>query len=221
MGSGLALARSNSARPPPGEPVNPTARIAGWRTRSAPAWLPWTRPSTSVEMPAAAAPARSTCAQRCAVAGCAGCALTITGQPAASALAVSPPGKFAPEPGAAQRRLAVGQRHDRVRVGFELVGHRAQHAGAPRRTRRVEGSGRRGGGAASGVDFSRRELVGDGLDDLPGSRVGAGHFGGHTAILAAPRLDGRPSYGSGLGLVAGERAEHLGDLVEARALPRG
>jgi hypothetical protein len=91
-GSGRRSMISSRARPPLTEPVKPTARIAGWATRSAPACRPCTMPSVPSGAPALRAAASRTSKTSCEVAGCEPCALTRTGQPAASAEAVSPPG---------------------------------------------------------------------------------------------------------------------------------
>src|SRR5688572_3509435 len=92
MGSGRAQARSNRARPPASDPVNATAAIAGCLTSSTPV----ARPETTAKVPVGA-PAWSSAAPRTAATdwdrpGWDGCALTTTGQPAARAEAVSPPG---------------------------------------------------------------------------------------------------------------------------------
>ena len=93
IGSTRRAAASNSARPAVNEPVNATARVAGCSTSATP--TP-TSPATCWKH-AAGRPARSTAraiasAAIAAVVGCAGWALTTTGQAAASADAVSPPG---------------------------------------------------------------------------------------------------------------------------------
>ena len=92
IGLGRAAAASNSARPPGMEPVNPAALTSGCLISSTPASKPWTTVTTSSGRPARAAARRSTEAASSEVAGWSGWALTTTGQPAASALAVSPPG---------------------------------------------------------------------------------------------------------------------------------
>ena len=56
-----------------------------------PAWRPWIRVSTSSGKPAVAAARRTAAATSSDVNGWPECALTTTGQPAARALAVSPP----------------------------------------------------------------------------------------------------------------------------------
>lgn len=92
IGVGRAAAASNSALPPRIEPVKPAAATSGCLTSSTPASKPCTRISTSSGKPTLAAARRSTEAHSSEVAGWSGCALTTTGQPAARALAVSPPG---------------------------------------------------------------------------------------------------------------------------------
>ena len=92
IGTGRAAAASNRARPPRTEPVNPAALTSGWRINPTPASNPWTRVTTSSGSPVRAAARRRTEAQSSEVAGWPGWALITTGQPAASALAVSPPG---------------------------------------------------------------------------------------------------------------------------------
>ncbi len=82
---------SNRARPPPGKPVNATAVTAGSATRARPAASPCTRVSTPSAAPASVRAAVRISAVRTENPGCPGCALTTTGQPAARALAVSPP----------------------------------------------------------------------------------------------------------------------------------
>lgn len=92
IGAGRAAAASNSARPPRIEPVKPAAETSGCLTSSTPASKPWTTVRTSSGRPCCAAALRRSEAQSSEVAGWSGCALTTTGQPAARALAVSPPG---------------------------------------------------------------------------------------------------------------------------------
>ena len=72
--------------------MKPTAWISGCRTSLVPATRPCTRVSTSSGKPAEAAPRRIAAATISEVRGWPEWALTTTGQPAASALAVSPPG---------------------------------------------------------------------------------------------------------------------------------
>ncbi len=92
IGSGLRSMISISAVAPVGEPVNPTARIWGAATSAAPAARPWTRPIVPSGAPACDAAAARISATSADVAGCEPWAFTTTGQPAASAAAVSPPG---------------------------------------------------------------------------------------------------------------------------------
>ena len=93
IGSGRAAAVAISAVPPVCEPVKAMALMAGWAAR---AW-PTTRPApNSSENTPPGSPHASTAAATAdpansAVPGWALWALTITGQPAASAEAVSPP----------------------------------------------------------------------------------------------------------------------------------
>src|SRR3954464_9875964 len=72
---------STSAWPPVDEPVKPTARIAGWATRTTPACTPW----TSASVPSGAACRRSasliTSKHSCEVRGWEPCAFTTTGAP--------------------------------------------------------------------------------------------------------------------------------------------
>ncbi len=92
MGAGRAAAASYSALPPRTDPVNPAAATSGCPTSATPASKPWTRTTTSSGRPSWAAARRSSEAHSSEVAGWSGWALTTTGQPAARALAVSPPG---------------------------------------------------------------------------------------------------------------------------------
>src|SRR3984957_19760704 len=91
MGSGRAQAISNNARPPRVEPVKPTARIDGWRTRPAPASTPRITEMVDSGAPDSLRASAISSAQRNDVLRCPSCALTRTGQPAARADAVSPP----------------------------------------------------------------------------------------------------------------------------------
>jgi hypothetical protein len=93
IGFGRAAARSHRARPPTSEPVKPTAVIAGCCTSRAP--VAGNRPCSSENVPAGS-PSFATQSAIIAptsslVPGCAGWPFTTTGQPAASADAVSPP----------------------------------------------------------------------------------------------------------------------------------
>ena len=93
IGSGRAAAKSANARPARSDPVKPTPCVKGCCTSGPPI----TRPSpcnnekTPGGIPLAAIARLMACATSSLVPGCASCALTTTGQPAASALAVSPP----------------------------------------------------------------------------------------------------------------------------------
>ena len=91
MGSGRPFARSYSARPPPSDPVNPAAVMAGCWTSLRPASVPCSTANVPSGAPASASAARTTWPVRTDRPGWPECALTTTGQPAASALAVSPP----------------------------------------------------------------------------------------------------------------------------------
>ncbi len=93
IGAGRAAAAAAIASPPEREPVKPTARTRGSPTSVVPSSLP---PPTSWEKTPSGIPVSSTArpttrATSSAVPRWAWCALTITGQPAASAEAVSPP----------------------------------------------------------------------------------------------------------------------------------
>ena len=93
IGSARFAAVSNNARPPCNEPVNPTALVNGCITKKL--LTSNEAPCTCVKIPsgilqlwAAFKIASATISE---VSGWAGCAFTITGQPAAKAQAVSPP----------------------------------------------------------------------------------------------------------------------------------
>ncbi len=93
MGLSRRAATSNSALPAACEPVKPTAAAAGWRTSDWPSVAP---PPCNIENTPAGTPvffAASLMAPATSspVPGCARCAFTTTGQPTASAEAVSPP----------------------------------------------------------------------------------------------------------------------------------
>ena len=93
MGTSRRAAVSKSARPARSDPVNATAATSG---ADASAWPRSAAAPCSTWNQAAGAPTRSTAALTAApvtalVAGCPGCALSTTGQPAAKADAVSPP----------------------------------------------------------------------------------------------------------------------------------
>ena len=93
IGTGRRAARSAIARPPAVEPVKPTAAIAGASTSASPTSMPAASRCANVPSgsPASATAARSSRATSSPVPGCDGWPLTTTGQPAASAEAVSPP----------------------------------------------------------------------------------------------------------------------------------
>src|SRR5690606_37188444 len=92
IGSGRELAMSNRARPAACEPVKPTAAVAGCRTSAAPvSGPPCTNEKTPGGSPHSAAARVIAPATSSPVPGCAGCAFTTTGHPAANADAVSPP----------------------------------------------------------------------------------------------------------------------------------
>ena len=93
IGCSRRAAASKRARPPRKEPVKPTAWIAGCVTSAWPTAGdgPWTIEKTPSGMPVARAAASTARAASSDVPGCAGCAFTTTGQPAASAETVSPP----------------------------------------------------------------------------------------------------------------------------------
>ena len=93
IGAGRAAARSYNARPPASEPVKPTAAIPGSSTRVSPTSAPadCTRAKAPSGRPAPVSAARTSRATTSLVPGWEGCPLTTTGQPAASADAVSPP----------------------------------------------------------------------------------------------------------------------------------
>ena len=65
--------------------------MAGCRSSRSPACTPWTRPNVPAGAPAEASAPATISAVTSEVTGCPSCALTTTGQPAASAEAVSPP----------------------------------------------------------------------------------------------------------------------------------
>jgi hypothetical protein len=93
MGSGRVAASCIKAFPPASDPVKPTALMAGCCTSADPTKAP--EPKISAKVPAGRPHSRRlrqmTCPTISLVPGCAVCALTITGLPAASAEAVSPP----------------------------------------------------------------------------------------------------------------------------------
>src|SRR5271157_5188127 len=91
MGAGRSAAILASARPPPVDPVNPAAATAGCWSSLSPACTPWIRPNVPAGAPAEASAPAAISAVRSEVTGCPSCALTTTGQPAASAEEVSPP----------------------------------------------------------------------------------------------------------------------------------
>src|SRR4029078_13198129 len=73
------------------DPVNRTAAMAGWVTSDRPASSPYTTANVPPATPCWASAAAMTSPHRADRPGWRGWALTTTGQPAASALAVSPP----------------------------------------------------------------------------------------------------------------------------------
>ncbi|MCY1235778.1 hypothetical protein D9M72_484070 [compost metagenome] len=93
IGCGRALAVRINAMPPAREPVKPTAWIAGFETSAVPMTLPAPTSSenTPSGRPAACTAFWITRPTSSDVPRWAECALTTTGQPAASAAAVSPP----------------------------------------------------------------------------------------------------------------------------------
>ncbi len=93
IGFGRRAARSAIARPPAVDPVKPTAAIAGASTSASPTSTPAASRCANVPSgsPASATAATSSRATSSPVPGCDGWPLTTTGQPAASADAVSPP----------------------------------------------------------------------------------------------------------------------------------
>src|SRR5699024_4265453 len=93
IGVGRCLAVWNKAIPPLREPVKPTAVMAGSESKRRPTLAPGTysRLNTPGGRPCFSIAALIACATISEVPGCALCALKTTGQPAASADAVSPP----------------------------------------------------------------------------------------------------------------------------------
>src|SRR5688572_9405867 len=93
IGSSLPAASFTSACPPSKDPVNPTALTFGCSTSAFPTSkeAPCTCENTAGGNPHDCATAATRVATASEVCACAGCAFTITGQPAASAHAVSPP----------------------------------------------------------------------------------------------------------------------------------
>ena len=93
IGTGRCAARSKIALPPLNEPVKPTAAISGASTSRSPTSTPAAGRCANVASgsPASATAPLSSRATSAPVPGCDGWPLTITGQPAASADAVSPP----------------------------------------------------------------------------------------------------------------------------------
>src|SRR6266571_1655331 len=119
MGTGRSAASLARASPPPVDPVNPAAAMAGCRSSLSPACTPWIRPNVPDGAPADASAPATIPAVTSEVTGCPSCAFTTTGQPAASAEAVSPPatenanGKVDP---AQVRHHALGGGHGDVGV---------------------------------------------------------------------------------------------------------
>src|SRR5262245_2226203 len=91
MGSGRADAMSNSARPPGIEPVNEPAFTLGSLSAADPLAVPVMTANEPAGAPAPDNAALTISPVRTDSAGCPECAFRITGQPAASADAVSPP----------------------------------------------------------------------------------------------------------------------------------
>ena len=91
MGTGRSAQILASASPPAVDPVNPAAAICGCRSSRRPACTPCTSPNVPAGAPANASAEATIPAVTSEVTGCASCALTTTGQPAASAEAVSLP----------------------------------------------------------------------------------------------------------------------------------
>ncbi len=91
IGSGRAAATSARKRPARSDPVNVAARIRGSRSMASPASSPSTSWSVPSGSPAATSAADAASATRRDSSGWPGCAFTTTGQPTASADAVSPP----------------------------------------------------------------------------------------------------------------------------------
>ncbi len=93
MGALRRAAMSISARPPRNDPVKPTAFTSGCCTRAEPISRPWS--NSSEKTPPGRPDSRTASVTIWPVSslapGCAGCALTSTGLPPASAEAVSPP----------------------------------------------------------------------------------------------------------------------------------
>ncbi len=93
IGVGRTAHRLKSARPPPSDPVKPTALISGCCTSASPTSRlpPWIRENTPGCVPVARTAASIACATISPVPRWAEWPLTTTGHPAASAAAVSPP----------------------------------------------------------------------------------------------------------------------------------
>ena len=93
MGDRRRAAAAHSASPAAREPVKPTAMTFGSLTSAAPSVgpSPYSSANTPAGSPHSAAAATIARATSSDVPGCASCALTMTGQPAANADAVSPP----------------------------------------------------------------------------------------------------------------------------------
>src|SRR5215217_2464795 len=132
-----------SAIPPPREPVKPTALMRGSATRADPVSIsPSRSENTPSGRPDAETAAWIACPTSSPVPGCAGCPFTTTGQPAASAEAVSPPatekasGKLlAPKTATGPRAMLRSRRSARgkgLRSGKAGSMRRSSHS--PRRT---------------------------------------------------------------------------------------
>ena len=93
IGSGRIAAASKSVRPARSDPVKPAARMRGCVTSVMPisGAAPCTMEKTPSGIRVSRAAVRRASAASSEVPGCAGCALTTTGQPAARAETVSPP----------------------------------------------------------------------------------------------------------------------------------
>ena len=91
IGTGRSAQILASASPPRTDPVNPAAAMAGCRSSRTPAGTPYTTANVPGGAPAPASAPDTIWAVSTEVCGCPSCALTTTGQPAASADAVSPP----------------------------------------------------------------------------------------------------------------------------------
>ncbi len=91
IGTGRSAQILASASPPRTDPVNPAAAMAGCCSSRTPAGTPYTTANVPGGAPTPASASATICPVSTEVRGCPSCALTTTGQPAASADAVSPP----------------------------------------------------------------------------------------------------------------------------------